>query len=90
MGDGGNVVLRDRKHLAEDGMVVVVLPIATQDGALLSPPEIITRGFIYVKESGDLMKELQNVALEAADSVSHKRSRDDGELKGTVKSAVSS
>jgi len=47
-------------------MVVVVLPIATQDGALLSPPEIITRGFIYVKESGDLMKELQNVAMDAA------------------------
>ena len=59
VGDVGAVVMRDRKRLAEDGMVVVVLPIATQDGALLSPPEIITRGFIYVKESGDLMKELQ-------------------------------
>ena len=63
VGDVGAVVMRDRKRLAEDGMVVVVLPIATQDGALLSPPEIITRGFIYVKESGDLMKELQNVTL---------------------------
>mgnify|MGYP002294941794 FL=1 len=92
VGDVGAVVLRDRKHLAEDGMVVVVLPIATQDGALLSPPEIITRGFIYVKESGDLMKELQNVAMNAADSVtgSRKRGRDDGELRGAVKSAVSS
>ena len=88
----GAVVMRDRKRLAEDGMVVVVLPIATQDGALLSPPEIITRGFIYVKESGDLMKELQNVAMNAADSVtgSRKRGRDDGELRGAVKSAVSS
>ena len=92
VGDVGAVVMRDRKRLAEDGMVVVVLPIATQDGALLSPPEIITRGFIYVKESGDLMKELQNVAMNAADSVtgSRKRSRDDGELRGAVKSAVSS
>ena len=90
VGDVGAVVLRDRKHLAEDGMVVVVLPISAHDGYMLAEPEIITRGFIYVKESGDLMKELQNVALEAADSVSHKRSRDDGELKGTVKSAVSS
>ena len=92
VGDVGAVVMRDRKRLAEDGMVVVVLPIATQDGALLSPPEIITRGFIYVKESGDLMKELQNVAMNAADSVtgSRKRSRDDGELRSAVKSAVSS
>ncbi len=90
VGDVGAVVMRDRKRLAEDGMVVVVMPIATQDGALLCEPEIITRGFIYVKESGDMMKELQNVALEAAESVTRKRSRDDGELKGAVKSAVSS
>ena len=90
VGDVGAVVMRDRKRLAEDGMVVVVLPISAHNGDLLSPPEIITRGFIYVKESGDLMKELQNVAMEAAESVSRKRARDDGELRGTVKSAVSS
>ena len=90
VGDVGAVVMRDRKRLAEDGMVVVVLPISSHDGGLLAPPEIITRGFIYVKESGDLMKELQNVAMDAADAVSRKRSRDDGELKGAVKSAVSS
>ncbi len=90
VGDVGAVVMRDRKRLAEDGMVVVVMPVSSHDGALLSPPEIITRGFIYVKESGDLMKELQSVAMEAAEGVSRKRSRDDGELKGTVKSAVSS
>ena len=90
VGDEGAVVMRARKRLAEDGMVVVVMPISSHDGALLSPPDIVTRGFIYVKESGDLMKELQNVALEAAESVTRKRSRDDGELKGAVKSAVSS
>ena len=90
VGDVGTVVMRDRKRLAEDGMVVVVMPVSSHDGALLSQPEIITRGFIYVKESGDLMKELQNVAADAAESVSRKRGRDDGELKGAVKSAVSS
>ena len=90
VGDVGAVVMRDRKRLAEDGMVVVVLPISSHDGNLLSEPEIITRGFIYVKESGDLMKELQSVARDAAENVSRKRSRDDGELKGSVKSAVSS
>ena len=90
VGDVGAVVLRDRKRLAEDGMVVGVLPVASYDGVLLSPPEIVTRGFIYVKESGDLMKELQNIAAEAAESVYRKRSRDEGELRGIVKSAVSS
>ena len=90
VGDVGAVVLRDRKRLAEDGMVVVVLPVSSYDGVLLSPPEIVTRGFIYVKESGDLMKELQNIAAEAAESVYRKRSRDEGELRGVVKSAVSS
>ena len=90
VGDVGTVVMRDRKRLAEDGMVVVVLPISAHDGGLLCDPEIITRGFIYVKESGDLMKELQSIALDAADSVTRKSRRDDGELRGVVKSAVSS
>ena len=90
VGDVGAVVMRDRKRLAEDGMVVVVMPVSSHDGALLSQPEIITRGFIYVKESGDLMRELQNVAMDAAEGVARKRGRDDGELKGAVKSAVSS
>ena len=90
VGDVGAVVMRDRKRLAEDGMVVVVLPTSSHDGGLLSPPEIVTRGFIYVKESGDLMKELQGIAMDAAESVTRKRGRDDGELRGVVKSAVSS
>lgn len=90
VGDVGAVVMRDRKRLAEDGMVVVVLPISSHSGDLLSEPEIITRGFIYVKESGDILKELQAVARDAADAVSHRRARDDGELRGAVKSAVSS
>ncbi|MBQ9330778.1 MAG: ribonuclease J [Oscillibacter sp.] len=90
VGDVGAVVMRDRKRLAEDGMVVVVLPVSSHNGDLLSPPEIVTRGFIYVKESGDLMRELQSVAMDAASSVPRKRSRDDGDLKGAVKSAVSS
>jgi len=89
VGDVGAVVMRDRKRLAEDGMVVVVLPVSSHNGDLLSEPEIITRGFIYVKESGDLMNELQKVAADAALSVPRKRSRDDGELRGAVKSAVS-
>ena len=87
VGDVGAVVLRDRKILAEDGMVVIVMNL--QDGQFITEPEIITRGFIYVKESGDLMKELQKVTTDAALAVPRKRSRDDGELRSAVKSAVS-
>ena len=89
VGDVGAVVMRDRKRLAEDGMVVVVLPVSSHDGRLLSRPEIITRGFIYVKESEDLLRELENLAMVAAEGVSGRRGRDESDLKGAVKSAVS-
>ncbi|MBO5646307.1 MAG: ribonuclease J, partial [Clostridia bacterium] len=91
VGDVGAVVMRDRKRLAEDGMVVVVLSLSDYDSSLLSTPEIITRGFIYVKESEEIMMELQNVALESviAATSGRRRSRDDNEIKGAVKGAVS-
>ena len=90
VGDVGAVVLRDRKILAEDGMVVIIINV--QNGQLLSEPEIITRGFIYVKESEELMHELRDVAYNAAQGVigkGGKNSKDMGELRGAVKSAVS-
>ncbi len=87
VGDVGSVVLRDRKILAEDGMVVLILNI--QNGQLITDPEVITRGFIYVKESEELMRELKEVAKNAALTVIGKRSRDMGELRGAVKPAVS-
>ena len=89
VGDVGAVVLRDRKHLAEDGMVVIVLPVSAQNGEMLAEPEIITRGFIYVKESEDLIQELKNITMSAAESVRGRRSRDMGELRGAIKSTVS-
>ncbi|WP_409967263.1 ribonuclease J [Bengtsoniella intestinalis] len=89
VGDVGAVVMRDRKRLAEDGMVVVVLPLSSDNGKLMSQPEIITRGFIYVKESGDMMNELQNIAYQAAENAPVRRNRDDGELRNAVKTAVS-
>lgn len=102
VGDVGAVVLRDRKHLAEDGMVVVNINLAAQGGGLLAPPDIITRGFIYVKESGDLMQELQDVVTDTVNKYRQntKRGRrggnnsnnsaNDGSLSSAVKSAVSS
>ncbi len=89
VGDVGAVVLRDRKILAEDGMVVVILNISSHNNQLISEPEIITRGFIYVKENEDMIRELSQVAKNAAVSTSVKRAKDLGEVRSAVKSAVS-
>ena len=87
VGDVGTVVLRDRKILAEDGMVVIVMNL--QDGQILGEPEVITRGFIYVKESEELLENISRVAFDAAMGVMSKKGRDNNELRGAVKSAVS-
>ena len=89
VGDVGAVVLRDRKILAEDGMVVVILNISSHNNQLIGEPEIITRGFIYVKENEAMLKELSHVAMTTAGSVGVKRIRDLGEVRSAVKSAVS-
>ena len=65
VGDVGNVVLRDRRHLACDGLIVVVATIDLVGGYLFSGPDIVSRGFVYVKESEELMEELKNIAKEA-------------------------
>ncbi len=89
VGDVGSVVLRDRKHLAQDGMIVVCVNISSYDGLLVSGPDIITRGFIYVKESEELMEELKNVVLEAIDRCGRKRIRDYTTLKTAIKNDLS-
>ncbi|MBQ7768284.1 MAG: ribonuclease J [Oscillospiraceae bacterium] len=89
VGDVGSVVLRDRKHLAQDGMIVVCVNISGLDGEILSGPDIITRGFIYVKESEELMDELRNVVLEAIDRCGRKRIRDYATLKSAIKNDLS-
>ena len=90
VGEVGTVVLNDRKLLAQDGMAVVVLTMSSHDHQLLCDPEIITRGFVYVKESEELLRELRRVAMEAVGKLPAKRRRDDGEVCRAVKSAVSS
>ena len=89
VGDVGAVVLRDRKHLAEDGMIVVCVNLSAEDGSLVSGPDIITRGFIYVKESEELMEELRWVALEALDRCQRKRIRDWSTIKTAIKNDLS-
>ena len=87
VGDVGSVVLRDRKHLAEDGMIVVCVNLSAEDGSVITGPDIITRGFIYVKESEDLMEELKTVAMEAIERCQRKRVRDWSAIKSAIKSA---
>ncbi|MBE6959932.1 MAG: ribonuclease J [Ruminococcaceae bacterium] len=89
VGDVGSVVLRDRKHLAQDGMIVVCVNLSSQDGSVISGPDIITRGFIYVKESEELMEELREVALEAIERCSRRRSRDWTTIKAAIKNDLS-
>ena len=89
VGDVGAVVLRDRKHLAQDGMIVVCVNLSAEDGSVITGPDIITRGFIYVKESEELMEELQAVAMEAIERCQRKRSRDWAAIKGAIKNDLS-
>ena len=89
VGDVGSVVLRDRRHLAQDGMIVVVMSMSGEDGSLVSGPDLITRGFVYVKESEGLMEELRQVALEAINSVDARYSTDWSAIKGAVKGDLS-
>ena len=89
VGDVGSVVLRDRKHLAEDGMIVVVTSMSGENGAVVSGPDIITRGFVYVKESEELMEELRRVAVEALERCERTHTTDWSAIKGEIKSDLS-
>lgn len=89
VGDVGSVVLRDRKHLAEDGMIVVVTSMSSEDGSIVSGPDIITRGFVYVKESEQLMEELRRVVVEALDRCRRSNTTDWTTIKGEIKNDLS-
>jgi len=89
VGDVGSVVLRDRKHLAEDGMIVVVTSMSGEDGSVVSGPDIITRGFVYIKESEELMEELRRVAVEALERCHRSNTTDWATIKGEIKNDLS-
>ena len=88
VGDVGSVVLRDRRHLAQDGMIVVVATLSGETGDLVSGPDIITRGFVYVKESESLMEELRVVALEALETCQARNITDWATIKSAMKSKI--
>ncbi|MBO5879702.1 MAG: ribonuclease J [Clostridia bacterium] len=88
VGDIGSVVLRDRKHLAEDGLVVIVAAVDTRDKYLVSGPDIISRGFVYVKESEELVDGAREVAESVINSKITKKNCDFAQLKNSLREEV--
>lgn len=89
VGDVGSVVMRDRHRLAEDGMVVVVVTLSSWDNALLAEPEILTRGFVYVKEAEGMLEELRRVTKESIAACEASGIKDWSAIKSRIKSNVS-
>ena len=85
VGDIGSVVLRDRRHLSEDGLVVVVATVDTDAGLVVSGPDIVSRGFVYVKESEDLMREVKEIASASIERLLKKRVNDWAHIKGVIR-----
>ena len=88
VGDVGNIVLRDRQHLAEDGIMIVVLTLEKYSNQLLAGPDIVSRGFVYVRESEDLMGQAKSVVEYAIDSCLDRRISDWGKMKGVIKDSL--
>lgn len=89
VGDVGNIVLRDRRHLAQDGLIVVVATINIDDKILLSGPDIVSRGFVYVRESEELMDQVRLIAKQALIDSIENNIRDWTQLKTEVKDNLS-
>ena len=88
VGDLGNIVLRDRQHLAEDGIMIVVLTLEKRSSRLLAGPDIVSRGFVYVRESEDLMDEARIVVEDAIDVCLDKHITDWGKIKNVIKDSL--
>ena len=89
VGDVGNIVLRDRQHLAEDGIMIVVMTLERHSNVVLAGPDIVSRGFVYVRESEDLMDHAREVVENALDSCLDRNITDWGKIKTVVKDALS-
>ncbi len=89
VGDVGNVVLRDRQHLAEDGIVIIVLTMEKGTGQVLAGPDIVSRGFVYVRESDALLEDSTEVLEDAMESLGEKGISDWSRIKNTLKDSLS-
>ena len=85
VGDVGNIVLRDRQHLAQDGLIVIVLTMDSQTGEVVAGPDVISRGFVYVRESENLMDDVKSVVRHEVAKCEERGVRDWSTIKSTVK-----
>lgn len=88
IGDVGNIVLRDRKWLSEDGLMVVVLTVSKQEKKVVSGPDIVSRGFVYVRESGDLIDEAKSVVGKIVEKTEQSGRMDWNSLKNNIKDGL--
>jgi len=88
VGDVGNIVLRDRKLLSQDGILVVVVTLSKQDGTILSGPDIISRGFVYVRESEGLLEEANRIVTATLQKLTSENVNEWASLKTNVKEAL--
>jgi beta-CASP RNase J family ribonuclease len=88
VGDVGNIVLRDRRNLAKDGMVTIVIAIERETYSIASGPDVITRGFVYVKESGELINELRNITAKVVEECLADKILEWSVLKPSIKQVV--
>lgn len=89
IGDVGNIVLRDRQNLAQNGIIIVVLTLEKYSNQLLAGPDIVSRGFVYVRESEDLMEEAQRVVDDAVQGCLKRRVNDWGKIKNIIRDSLS-
>lgn len=88
VGDVGSVVLRDRQHLSQDGLIVIVMTMDQSTGEIVAGPDVITRGFVYVRESENIMDDVKNAIREEVQKLEYKGIRDWSTIKSTLKDHI--
>ena len=88
VGDVGNIVLRDRQHLSQDGLIVIVMTMDNQTGEIVAGPDVISRGFVYVRESENLMEDVKSFIREEIHELENNHIRDWSTIKSTLKDDV--
>jgi ribonuclease J len=88
VGDVGNIVLRDRQLLSENGLIIVVISLEKHSNQVMSGPDIVSRGFVYVRESEDLMEEARQVVEKALEKCLSRNNADWGKMKAEIKDSL--
>ena len=88
VGDVGSIVLRDRKHLGQDGLIIIVASLDVYDGHVISGPDIVSRGFVYVRESEGLLDEVKQLALSILEDCANNNVHEWGIIKNRIKEEI--